>query len=88
MTIFNFKKVVKSLITQETNIMASVKQIKGYIAANKKALVALQAKVKKQEAALKKAVAAEKKKPAKKKVAKKAAPKKKVVKKKIVKKKK
>ena len=52
--------------------------IKQWIAANKKALAALQAKVKKQELALKKAVAAEKKKPAKKKVVKKkAAPKKK-----------
>ena len=62
--------------------MASVKQIKEWIAGNKKALVALQAKVKKQEIALKKAEAAEKKKPAKKKVVKKkvvkkAAPKKK-----------
>jgi len=61
--------------------MASAKQIKGYIAANKKALAALQAKVKKQEAELKKAVAAEKKKPAKKKVVKKKVAKKKVVKK-------
>ena len=34
--------------------MASVKQIKGYIAANKKALAALQSKIKKQEEALKK----------------------------------
>ena len=74
--------------------MASAKQIKGYIAANKKALAALQSKIKKQELALKKAVAAEKKKPAKKKVVKKkvvkkkAPAKKKVAKKKIVKKKK
>jgi hypothetical protein len=52
--------------------MASAKQIKKWIAANKKAVAALQGKVKKQEAALKKAEAAEKKK--------KAAPKKKVVK--------
>ena len=43
--------------------MASSKMIKQWIAANKKALAALQAKVKKQELALKKAVAAEKKKP-------------------------
>ena len=42
--------------------MASSKQIKKWIAGNKKALAALQSKVKKQEAALKKAVAAEKKK--------------------------
>ena len=69
--------------------MASVKQIKGYISANKKDLAALQAKVNKQEVALKKAVAAEKKKPAKKKVVKKKAlAKKKVAKKKVVKKKK
>ena len=47
--------------------MASSKQIKKWIAGNKKALAAVQSKVKKQEAALKKAVAAEKKKPAKKK---------------------
>ena len=40
--------------------MASAKMIKKWIAANKKALAALQAKVKKQEAALKKSVAAEK----------------------------
>ncbi len=62
--------------------MASAKMIRQWIAANKKALKALQAKVKKQELALKKAVAAEKKKPAKKKVAKKKVAKKKVVKKK------
>jgi hypothetical protein len=70
--------------------MASAKQIKKWIAANKKAAVALQGKVKKQEVALKKAEAAEKKKaPAKKKVVKKAAPKKKApAKKKVVKKKK
>jgi hypothetical protein len=61
--------------------MASAKMIRQWIAANKKALVALQAKVKKQEAALKKAVAAEKKKPVKKKVVKKKVAKKKVVKK-------
>ena len=47
--------------------MASAKQIKKWITANKKAAAALQAKVKKQEAELKKAVAAAKKKPAKKK---------------------
>ena len=47
--------------------MALSKQIKKWIAANKKALAALQSKLKKQELALKKAVAAEKKKPAKKK---------------------
>ena len=41
--------------------------IKQWIAANKKALAALQGKVKKQELALKKAEVAEKKKPAKKK---------------------
>ena len=58
--------------------MASSKQIKKWIAGNKKALAALQSKVKKQELALKKAEAAEKKKPAKKK----APAKKKVVKKK------
>jgi hypothetical protein len=51
--------------------MASSKMIKQWIAGNKKALSALQAKVKKQEAALKKAEVAEKKKPAKKKVVKK-----------------
>ncbi len=51
--------------------MASAKQIKKWIAANKKAVAALQGKVKKQELVLKKAVAAEKKKPAKKKAAKK-----------------
>ena len=68
--------------------MASAKMIKGYIAANKKALSALQARVKKQEAALKNAVAAEKKKPAKKKVVKKKAVKKAAPKKKVVKKKK
>ena len=62
--------------------MASAKQIKKWIAANKKAVAALQGKVKKQELALKKAVAAEKKKPAKKKApARKKAAKKKVVKK-------
>ena len=58
--------------------MASVKLIKQWIAANKKALAALLTKVKKQEIELKKAEASEKKKPAKKKV----------VKKKVVKKKK
>ena len=63
--------------------MASAKMIKQWIAGNKKALAALQAKVKKQELALKKAVAAEKKKPAKKK----APAKRKVAKKKVVKKK-
>ena len=74
--------------------MASAKMIRQWIAGNKKALAALQAKVKKQELALKKAVAAEKKKPAKKKVVKKkvvkkkAPAKKKVAKKKVVKKKK
>ncbi len=68
--------------------MASSKQIKGYIAANKKAITKLQAKLKKQEESLKKAVADEKKKPAKKKVVKKAAPKKKTpAKKKVAKKK-
>ena len=69
--------------------MASSKQIKKWIAGNKKAAAALQAKVKKQEAELKKALAAEKKKPAKKKVVKKkAAPKKKApAKKKVAKKK-
>jgi hypothetical protein len=36
--------------------MASVKQIKQWIAANKKALAATQSKIKKQEAALKKKV--------------------------------
>ena len=40
--------------------MASSKQIKKWIAGNKKAAAALQAKVKKQEAELKKALAAEK----------------------------
>ena len=49
--------------------MASAKQIKKWIAANKKAVAALQAKVKKQESELKKAPA--RKKAAKKKVAKK-----------------
>jgi hypothetical protein len=69
--------------------MASAKQIKKWIAANKKAVAVLQGKVKKQEDSLKKAVAAEKKKPVKKKVVKKKAPaKKKVAKKKVVKKKK
>ena len=76
------------------NKMASAKMIRQWIAANKKALAQLQAKVKKQEAALKKAEADEKKKPAKKKVVKKkavkkAAPKKKApAKKKVAKKKK
>jgi hypothetical protein len=46
--------------------MASAKQIKKWIAANKKAVAAKQGKVKKQEAVLKKAVAAEKKKVVKK----------------------
>jgi hypothetical protein len=59
--------------------MASAKQVKQWIAVNKKAVAALQGKVKKQEVALKKAEAAEKKK--------KAAPKKKApAKKKVVKK--
>jgi hypothetical protein len=53
--------------------MASAKQIKKWMAANKKAVAALQGKVKKQELALKKAGAAEKKKKVvKKKVAKKS----------------
>ena len=69
--------------------MASAKLIKKWIAANKKALVALQAKVKKQELALKKAVADEKKKPVKKKVVKKKVVKKKApAKKKVAKKRK
>ena len=42
--------------------MASAKQIKKWVDANKKAVAALQGKVKKQELALKKAEAAEKKK--------------------------
>jgi hypothetical protein len=57
--------------------MASSKQIKGWIAANKKALAVIQKKIKKFEGDLKKAEVAEKKK----KPVKKAAPKKKVVKK-------
>jgi hypothetical protein len=60
--------------------MASAKQIKKWISANKKAVAALQGKVKKQEVVLKKAEAAENKKKASPK--KKAPAKKKVVKKK------
>ena len=57
--------------------MASSKQIKKWIAANKKNLAGIQSKIKKFEVALKKAVAAEKKKPAKKAPAKKKPAKKK-----------
>ena len=46
--------------------MASSKQIKGWITANKKTLATTQSKIKKFEVALKKAEAAEKKKPVKK----------------------
>ena len=57
--------------------MASSKQLKQWIVANKKALTAIQKKIKKFEGDLKKAEAAEKKAAAKKKPIKKAAPKKK-----------
>ena len=64
--------------------MASSKQLKKWIAANKKTVAGIQSKIKKFEVALKKAVAAEKKKPVKKAAPKKKAP----AKKKIAKKKK
>ena len=54
--------------------MPSSKQLKQWLTANKKTLAAIQKKIRKFEGDLKKAVAAEKKKPAKKAAPKKKAP--------------
>jgi len=87
-TLTGYLMAYASLIYENIEL-TSVKQIKSCIAANKKKIAKLQSKVKKQEAALKKAVDAEKKKPAKKKVVKKKVVKKKApAKKKVAKKKK
>jgi len=67
--------------------MASSKQIKKWIAANKKSLTGIQRKIAKLEADLKKAVAEEKKKAAAKKAAKKKSAKKAPAKKKAAKRK-